>query len=313
MRQLTLPSLYPQRRRRGDGPDGTGGIRQAVRDGASRVRGRRSRGLAMKRRIPRWLGRLLRPRVAAVVAAGFVVLAAVALVFGSSGPAAVGGTATSRLIAWSGSLGLAVGEVLVEGRRETPAEEVLAALQVRYGTPLFAFSPQEARDRLLGIGWIRDARVERRLPGTIFVDLDERSPAAIWQHRGDFALVDASGAVIGGEDVGRYAGLRVVVGDDAPAHFARLFEVLSAEPDLAPKVTAAVRVGGRRWNLQLDSGITVLLPETGIAEAWARLAKLAKEGALLDRDIARIDLRSPDRMIVRLSPEAAQARRERGA
>lgn len=313
MRQLTLPSLYPQKRSRDDS-SGNGSGRSVVTRGAARVPVRRPRGFAIKHRAPRWLVAMLRPRMAmASAAAGIAVVAAVVAVVGAGGPAAVGEAAKARLVAWSGSLGLAVGEVLVEGRRETPAAEVLAALQVRYGTPLFAFSPQEARDRLLGIGWVRDARVERRLPGTIFVDLDERSPAAIWQHRGDFALVDAGGAVIGSEDVSRFSGLRLVVGDDAPAHFATLFEILNAEPDIAPKVKAAVRVGGRRWNLQFDNGITVLLPETRVAEAWATLARLAREGALLDRDIARIDLRMPDRMIVRLSPEAVKARGERGA
>lgn len=308
MRQLTLPSIYRQARDADQA--GNGGGRPAVTRGAARSPVRRPRGFAIKHRAPRWLVGLFRPRMMAACLAAVAVVVAVA---GAGGPATVGEAAKSRLIAWTGSLGLAVGEVLVEGRRETPAAEVLAALQVRYGTPLFAFSPQEARNRLLGIGWVRDARVERRLPGTIFVDLEERNPAAIWQHRGDFALVDATGAVIGSEDVGRFAGLRLVVGDDAPPHFAALFEILNAEPDLAPKVRAAVRVGGRRWNLQFDNGITVLLPETGIAEAWATLAKLARVGALLDRDIARIDLRSPDRMIVRLSPGAARERRERGA
>lgn len=313
MRQLTLPSLYPQKRRRTDS-SGNGSGRSIVTRGATRVPVRRPRGFTIKHRAPRWLIGLFRPRTAmATAAAGLAVIAATVAVVGAGGPAAMGEAAESRLVAWSGSLGLAVGEVLVEGRRETPAAEVLAALQVRYGTPLFAFSPQEARDRLLRIGWVRDARIERRLPGTIFVDLDERSPAAIWQHRGDFSLVDAGGAVIGSEDVGRFTGLRLVVGDDAPAHFATLFEILNAEPDIARKVTAAVRVGGRRWNLQFDNGITVLLPESGVAEAWATLAKLAREDALLDRDIARIDMRIPDRMIVRLSPEAAQARGERGA
>lgn len=305
MRQLTLPSLYPQKRK-----VRTSGTR--TRAGGSGAR--RVRGLSLKRRAPRWLDGLMRPRAALAAAISCAaLLAGTIAVVGAGGPEAVAEKAKSRLVAWSGSLGIAVGEVLVEGRRETPAADVLAALQVRYGTPLFAFSPEDARARLLGIGWVQDARVERRLPGTIFVDLDERRPAAIWQNRGDFALVDTSGAVIGRDDVGRYPGLKLIVGEDAPAHFAALFETLNAEPDLASRMTAAVRVGGRRWNLKMSGGVTVLMPETGVAEAWAMLAKLEREGALLDRDIARIDLRSPDRMIVRLSPEAAQKRRERGA
>lgn len=307
MRQLTLPSLYPPKRRHA-------GAKPAVRVGSSRTRVQRPRGFSLKHRAPRWLDGVLRPKAAiATAAAGLGLLAGILGVVEAGGPGAVGEAAKERLIAWSGALGIAVGEVLVEGRRQTPAAEVLAALQVQHGTPLFAFSPEAARDRLLAIGWVGDARVERRLPGTIYVGLEERVPAAIWQHGGKFALVDTGGTVIGRDDIGRYSGLRVVVGDDAPAHFAKLFEILDAESDLAPRVTAAVRVGGRRWNLQLDNGITVLLPESGAAEAWALLAKLAREEELLERDIARVDLRSPDRMIVRLSPEAAAARKDRGA
>lgn len=314
MRQLTLPSLYSRRRQPADA---SGSIVRTARQtlpGRRRVPSNRYWANSIKRRLPRFLDRLLRPRMAIPAAATALALLLGGLAVDHAGSfAAVGQVAKTRLIAWSGSLGVAVSEVLVKGRQETPTADVLAALNVRYGTPLFAFSPEDARARLLKIGWVADARVERRLPGTVFVELEERRPEAIWQYRGEFALVDAGGAVIGREDVGRYPDLRLVVGPDAPAHFAELFEILEAEPGLAPQVVAAVRVGRRRWNLQFERGPTVLLPESGIAEAWALLARLAREAALLDRDITRIDLRSPDRMIVRLSPDAARSRADQGA
>ena len=296
MRQLMLPSLVRPR----------GGARE--RDPAE---ARRTRLAALRRRAPRLLGRSLRPnrmvtRIAAL--AGFCLLA-----WAIARYTLLGAAASVAVLDWSRDAGLTVGEVLVEGRQETPANQVLAALDVQRGTPLFAFSPDLARERLLSLGWVKDARVERRLPDTIFVSIEERHPSAIWQNLGNFSLVDEAGAVIGGSDFARFGNLRVIVGDDAPAHFTELFRVLDAEPALATRVKAAVRVGGRRWNLQLDNGVMVLLPETGIAEAWARLADAAAAGALLDREIARIDLRSPDRLIVRLTPEAMATRRGQGA
>jgi len=73
-------------------------------------------------------------------------------------------------------------------------------------------------------------------------------------------------------------------------------------------VRATVLVGERRWNLRLKNGIDVRLPETDIAPALERLVALDKEKNLTTRDIVAIDLRLADRVTVRLSEAAAQAR-----
>ena len=52
------------------------------------------------------------------------------------------------------------------------------------------------------------------------------------------------------------------------------------------------------------------MPETGVAPALERLVALDREKNLLARDIVAIDLRLPDRVTVRLSDAAAQARIE---
>jgi len=295
MRQLTFLSLLPRKAPRG-GPAKTG--RAAPARGAGK-----SRRTSLRRRAPRWLTRLARPVV--ISAAALIVVAGFA-VWRSGGAQALSGA----VLAWTGSAGFAVEEVLVVGRVETPADQILAALDVRKGSPLFAFSPTAARERLLALGWVREARVERRFPDVVYVDLEERRPAAIWQNAGKFALVDETGALIGADAVSRFASLRIIVGPDAPDKFATLFAALETRPDMLAHVTAAVRVGGRRWNLKLDNGMTVLLPEEGIAKAWRTLADAVRDSALMERDIVRIDLRIPDRLVLRLTPEAAKARGE---
>lgn len=293
MRQLTLPSLYPR-------PRGAAKTRPAAgRRNARRAKGRRL--AAMKRRLPAWAERALRPAVIGSVAV--ILLSLSIAVWRSGGFAALGEATGEAIVHWSGSAGIAVNNVLVEGRYKTPVNSILAALEVERGMPLFAFSPAEGRERLLAIGWVKDARVERRLPDTIFVDLFERQPAAIWQNQGEFALVDETGAVIGSEDVGQYGHLKVIVGEDAPENFAELFDMLESQPNLKERVVAAVRVGSRRWNVTLDNDMTVLLPEGDIAGAWATLARAAEEGALLERNATRIDLRMPDRVTVRRAAE----------
>ena len=91
----------------------------------------------------------------------------------------------------------------------------------------------------------------------------------------------------------------MIVGGDAPDEAPALFTLLAAQPRLSKRVRAAVRVGARRWNLRLDNGIDIQLPEENASDAWARLAELDREHRLLARDIELIDLRLPGRMIVR--------------
>ncbi|HEX9836247.1 MAG TPA: cell division protein FtsQ/DivIB, partial [Alphaproteobacteria bacterium] len=74
--------------------------------------------------------------------------------------------------------------------------------------------------------------------------------------------------------------------------------MLKREPDLAGRVRAAVRVGQRRWNVKLDGGIDVRLPEENAAAAWAKLGDLERKHSILSRDVEAVDLRLPDRLIV---------------
>jgi cell division protein FtsQ len=95
----------------------------------------------------------------------------------------------------------------------------------------------------------------------------------------------------------------LVVGEDAASSAAELLEMLASDPDLASRVTAAIRVGNRRWNLRIDNTIDVLLPADDAASAWSQLARLERSSAILKREVLTIDLRLPDRLVLRVIPE----------
>ena len=262
---------------------------------------RRPAKVKTRRRVaPRWLRPTLRYGGAVLA---LVLIAGTGNWLWTSGRVA---TALARthavLIEASVAGGLIVGEVYVSGRHWTPRDEVLDALAVERGTPLLNFDPEAARQRIEAIGWIRAATVERHLPDTVFVRLDERTPLALWQRDGRLVVVDRDGVVIDGAEAERFAKLLVIVGEDAPVNVVSLIGIMSSEPTLVKRVEAAVRVGGRRWNLHLDNGIDVQLPEEGIANAWRRLADYERQHRLLARDIAGVDLRLPDRLVVRRPP-----------
>jgi cell division protein FtsQ len=204
-------------------------------------------------------------------------------------------------IADTAGFGLTVNEVFVIGRRETPREHLLQALGAERGTAILALDIDAARERLLALPWIAEASVERLLPDMIVVRITERRPLALWQNQGQFALIDAEGEVIQRRDLDRFADLLVVVGEDAAKEADALVALLKRQPALANQVKAAVRVGGRRWNLRLANGIDIRLPEEGVEGAWARLAEFERVHQVLKRDIEVLGLRFADQVIVRRS------------
>lgn len=212
-------------------------------------------------------------------------------------------SAADRIIQGTGLLGLTVADITVEGRETTDRETILAALGVGLGTPILAANPTRAKEQLEALPWVRTAVIERRLPGTLYVRLVERRPLALWQHGGKLDLIDREGAVIPVSRLDRFAKLPMVVGEGAASHAAELLEMLASEPDLAARVTAAVRVGDRRWNLRIDNAIDVLLPSDEAASAWSQLARLERSTTILKREVQTIDMRLPDRLVLRVSPE----------
>ena len=215
--------------------------------------------------------------------------------------------ATDKIVQETGLLGLTVSDISVEGRETTDRETILAALDAGPGTPILAVSPTRAKDQLEALPWVRTAVIERRLPGTIYVRLVERKPLALWQHGGKIELIDREGDVIPVVQLGQFASLPMVVGEGAARHAAELLHLLASEPELAARVTAAIRVGNRRWNLRIDNAIDVLLPADEAANAWSQLARLERSNAILKRDLQSIDIRLPDRLVLRVSPEIPKA------
>jgi|BEDMetMinimDraft_2_1075160.scaffolds.fasta_scaffold02665_3 cell division protein FtsQ len=217
---------------------------------------------------------------------------------------------------WTGALaarfGFRLTRLEVEGRLNTPEPLLRAAIGYEQGAPLLSISLEALRGRLESLAWVEHAEVERHLPDTLVIRLAERRPFAIWQHEGRFTLIDQEGRDVGSEGLAAFRTLPLVVGADAPSHAAEIIGLLDRFPTLRPHVAAYVRVGGRRWTLHLRNGTDVLLPETGEEAALTRLADLEKAHGLLERGLVSIDLRLPDRLVLRLKPTAGEGGEEGG-
>ena len=256
------------------------------------------------RRGPDWR---LRRRIAAS-ALGAIALGGVFGLWSSGWIERQAARAGLSLLHATAEAGLRVEDVLLEGRNRTARSQILSALDVARGTPILGFEPHAAKAALERLPWVRRAEVERRLPNVVFVRLVERIPLALWQNGGKLAVIDLRGDIIPGAPPEAFAALPLLVGKDAPGHALKLVGMLDSEPDLRARVAAAVLVQGRRWNVRLEGGIDVRLPEQDPGAAWAQLAKLQREHGVLGRDVIAIDLRMPDRLVVRTAPGAAPRR-----
>ena len=248
--------------------------------------------------------RLLRP--AGWVAAGSVVVLLGVVVFHSAAPHSSGTLSTMRekLGTMTAASGLRVTDIVIEGRANTPEPLLWSAIGVKKGGPILGFSLEETRANIERIPWVEKATIERRLPGTVVINLQERRPFAIWQNQGAFVLVDRAGQVVANQNVASFRHLPWIVGQGAPVAAAVLLDALRDRPALAEKVSACVRVGERRWNLRMKNGTDVMLPEGHETAALDRLVQLQQDHAVLDRPLQAIDLRLPDRMVFRPKPEA---------
>ena len=263
---------------------------------------RRPRG-SVNDRPPKWklfLRRqrwLLRPLAwcAVVLVAGGAGMVLFRNVQPGSGIAAV----RARIGVMTADAGMRIRDIKIEGRANTPEPLLLEKLGVNAGDPIVGFSLDQARARIEKLTWVRSATVERRLPSTIVVVLWERRPFAVWQNQGKFVLIDRDGEPVTDEEVAKFRFLPLIVGPGAPKAARVLLEALAEKPEIQARVLAATRISERRWNMRMKNGSDILLPEGHEIEALNKLAVLHQESALLDRPVQAIDMRLPDKLVLR--------------
>ena len=204
-----------------------------------------------------------------------------------------------------GQAGFAMSRVEIKGANRVSR---LAIYNAAFDQPSMAMPLVDldaTRARLLQFGWVKEARVSRRFPDTLVVDIVERQPAAIWQHEGRLSLIDAEGVVLEPVQIEAMPELPLVIGSDANRHVAALGSLLDGAERLRAQVTGATWIGGRRWDLRFQSGEVLSLPEGDepARRAIGRFALMDQQDPLLGRGFARIDMRDPRRTYVRVSRE----------
>jgi cell division protein FtsQ len=263
---------------------------------------------------PRWLRRPLRmvsklgegayraPPYAATV------LSAVLLSSSATYGAYLGGHLDSFVQGITARTGFAVDQIKVVGNQHASEIDILDKLELNGWTSLIGLDVEAARERIASLPWVELAAVRKVYPHTLEIRIEERQAFALWQQGSALNVIERSGRVIAPFTGGDLAKLPLIVGSGAPDHAPDLIARLAKFPELAARVKSYIRIGDRRWDLRLDNGVAVKLPENGVDQAFTDIVRMNRESGLLGRDIVAVDLRIADRVAVELSPDAATAR-----
>lgn len=207
-------------------------------------------------------------------------------------------------------MGFTVEQVLVEGREYTDAEALRGLLNVNAGDPIFAFDPGGARDMVEMLSWVKHARIERRLPDTIYVEITERRPMAFMRDGDSTVLIDDTGTVLAADGLSGFAGLITISGKGAAQAAPEFLGLLESEPAVRMHVASAAYMGQRRWDLRMDNGLVVRLPADNVPLALSTLADRQESDKLLGKDAVAVDLRLlPEKLLIQTRDGTAEERR----
>ena len=209
-----------------------------------------------------------------------------------------------ELYAFGGRQGLVLEDIVVTGRERTSKEELNQALRLNRGDNMLKINVYDIKDKIEQLPWVKQAYVRRSLlPNVLHIDIEERQVKAIWQINEKFYPLDEDGKVIEA-DYQITEPILLIVGAGAPENFKNLLAALKdGDKDYIERVKVANFISGRRWNLILDdirNGVTVKLPEDDIAKAWKKLVKLDETKGIFKRKLTIIDLRLPNKIVVKL-------------
>ncbi|WP_375663613.1 cell division protein FtsQ/DivIB [Bartonella sp. CL63NXGY] len=199
-----------------------------------------------------------------------------------------------------------VTHVDISGNKRLAKQDIFKILKLDVAPSIFTFDVERARSLLEKQAWVQSANVQKIYPNKMRISIVEREPYAIWQHDGIMDIVDHTGRVIvpfKGEIV---RDLPLVVGQGAQNAAKVFIQALSVYPEVYDRIRAFVRVGDRRWDLVLNNGMRVMLPENGALERLSSLFSSGTMQDLLSRDILSVDLRLADRITVSLSDETLE-------
>lgn len=187
------------------------------------------------------------------------------------------------------------------------AEQIRVAAFVTLPASSLEVDVGAVRDRIEALAAVERARVRALTSGVLEIRAIERIPVIVWRAPDGLELLDQNGVRVAEIDSRlRRIDLPLVAGAGAGGHVPEALALFEEAKPIASRVRALVRVGERRWDLMLDRGQVIRLPEQGADDALRRVMASQAREKLLDRDVSVVDMRDARRPMARLTPFAVE-------
>lgn len=219
-----------------------------------------------------------------------------------------GNHSSDALKTTTSSFGFAVEQVNIQGNYFTSEIDVLGVIGLDGDTSIIGYNVDTIRDELQTLPWVKFASVQKIYPDQLNITLTEHQPIALWQYNGEVNIIDKDGNIILPYRSNFKDYLPLIVGRGAQNNAKTLFAAMEQFQNVKDRVKAYIRIGDRRWDLVLDNGVRIKLPEDNYEKRLSQMIDIDKKENLLSRDILSVDLRLDDRVTVKLSDAALKRR-----
>ncbi|WP_417243110.1 cell division protein FtsQ/DivIB [Celeribacter sp.] len=190
----------------------------------------------------------------------------------------------------------------VDGASEGLSQNVREVAHVDFPISSFELDLAGMMERIEALDAVADVGLRVRAGGILQIDVTERVPSVVWRGPNGLELLDLEGHRVAAINSRlEYPDLPLVAGEGANTAIAEATSILRVSGPILPRVRGLMRIGERRWDIVLDRGQTIMLPEQNPTGALAQVIALDQAQDLLDRDVTHVDLRNPLRPTLRLT------------
>ncbi|MFH5773975.1 cell division protein FtsQ/DivIB [Paracoccus broussonetiae] len=202
----------------------------------------------------------------------------------------------------------------IEGASEAVDKGLRAMLPVQLPASSFDIDLEKLRERVLMLDAVESVQLRVTPGGVLSAAVTERVPTVLWRHARGIELLDKTGhrvASVTSREVRK--DLPIIAGEGADRAAPEALALIDAAGPILPRLRGLERISARRWDVVLEGGQRIKLPEEGALRALERAIAMDQAQGLLSRDVSVVDLRLEARPVVRMGLDAQNAiRRARG-
>jgi len=192
-------------------------------------------------------------------------------------------------------IGFSIAHINISGASRKTQKLIHENIGITKGDSIFKASVQEIFSNISKITWVKSVVIQKILPNSINIKIEERIPVAIFQNDLGLILIDEDGFFI--EKIKtRVTGLPIISGEKANINVKYILGLISKYKDLQDNLESLSYIRERRWNIVV-SGVKILLPEIEVENALEILSIILKTGKINKTTVKQIDLRMPQNVV----------------